>query len=75
MENKHLEAKKKMDEQIAALSEEQAEERERLLAIQAEEKKQFDDKVKQLERKIAEHEEEHKKKLNEAELMEVNYRI
>ena len=65
MEQKYADQKKQMDDQIAALSEEQQEERERLLAQQAEEKKQFDQKVQQLETNMAEREEEHKQKLDE----------
>ena len=65
MEQKYADQKKQMDDKIAALSEEQQEERERLLAQQAEEKKQFDQKVQQLETNMAEREEEHKQKLDE----------
>ena len=65
MDEEYQEQQKQMDEKIAALSEEQAEERERLLAIQAEEKKQFDAKVEQLETNMAERDEEHKQKMEE----------
>ena len=65
MDDNYQAQKKKMDDQIAGLREDQAEERERLLAQQAEEKKMFDAKVEQLQTNMAEREEEHKKNLDE----------
>ena len=65
MKQKYADQKKQMDEKIAALSEEQKEERELLLAQQAKDKKKFDRKVKRLEANMAEREEEHKRKLDE----------
>ena len=65
MNDEYKRQKKEMDDKLAALSAEQEEERERLLAQQAEDKKKFDAKVEQLETNMAEREEEHKQKLEE----------
>ena len=54
-----------MDGLITALFEKLAEIRERLLAILAEDKKQFDTKVEHFETNMAEREKEHKQKLEE----------